>query len=172
MRTITRSAQRRHRHRALVDCVGLAVVAAASAVASAQVESEPVLSAVRSVDLSGALPEATGVAITRFIAFADGTGEEDLRVEVRHLGAKTSYELVIDDAHAAAIVTDAAGAALVLLASPVVPGAQAIPALLFPVNGVDSIVVRDAAGRVVLRGDFANAIRRQRLLGDDGRRSD
>ena len=172
MRTIAPSVQRRHRHRALVDCVGLAVVAAASAVASAQVASEPILSAVRSLDLAGGRSEASGVAITRFFAFADGTSEEDLRVEVRHLRANTRYEVVIDEARAATIVTDTTGAAALLLAAPVVPGARAVPAALFPVNSVDSIVVRDPEGAVVLSGDFANARRRQRLAGDDGRISD
>jgi hypothetical protein len=170
--TIANGAQRRQGQWPLVVCLGVAALAGTPSPASAQAESEPLLSTVRLLNLAGGPGEASGVAITRFFGFTDGTSEEDLRVEVRHLSAHASYELFVDDARTAALVTDAEGAAAVLLADPVVPGAQAVPAPLFPVNGIDSIVIRDAAGVVVLCGDFANALQRQRVLPDDGRLSD
>jgi len=157
---------------ALALCLGAAALAGGRGAAAQQESAEPVLSAVRSVALVDGAAGPGGVATTRFFAFADGSCEEDLRVEVRHLRANARYEVEIDGAPAAILLTDAAGAGELLLAAPLVPGAHAVPAALFPVNGVDTVDVRDAGGAVVLTGDFAKALRRQRLARDDGRVSD
>jgi hypothetical protein len=141
--------------------LALAVVAAAVASASEHAPvstsgDEPLLDIVRRVELVSSAGGG-GSAIVRSLVYADGSSDEDLRVDVEGLPPLARLELVVDGIIVAAFATDADGRGTVaVLGEEAMPG-DAPGCSLSPVNRIAVVAVRGSDGSMVLSGDLRAA---------------
>lgn len=101
---------------------------------------------------TGVLPQAAGSALVRIEALADSTRREQLSMSAEGLISGASYRLIVDGTDIGGTIVRS-GFLRVTLTSDGSSG-QLLPPSLRPVINIKHIELQDAAGQVVLQGNF------------------
>lgn len=101
---------------------------------------------------TGVLPQAAGSASVRIEALPDGTRREQLSMAAEGLISGASYRLIVDGTNVGSTIVRS-GFLRVTLTSDGSSG-QLLPPSLRAVSNIRHIELQDAAGHVVLQGNF------------------